>query len=64
VEATLLLNIYSYTHELYGTAGEKVTIVSDHINVLIVRGVTGTFPVHVDLVKIEEVRADELHRIN
>lgn len=53
MEATLLHDITSYTRKVYGTAGEKVVVVSDHINVLIVKGSTGTFPVHVDQVKID-----------
>lgn len=53
MHVTLLHTIYSYTRKVYGVAGEKVLVVGDHINVLIVKGTTGTFPVHLTQVKFE-----------
>lgn len=49
-------DIYSYTRNLYGRAGEMVLMISDHGDVLIVEGTGGGFPVKKSDVK--EVKND------
>ncbi|SHN45879.1 hypothetical protein [Chitinophaga sp. CF418] len=47
MELVLLDDITSSFRVLYGRKGEKVTLISDHGDVLIVQGQNGRFPVHI-----------------